>query len=269
MEKKDLQRTALRILSDIGVVTNDDCLNLESIVSNQGETKGVDMHGTKVSARVTRYGDGGCRVEVHFELPEDACMAETYIEHCVKREGIPVGGWSHRPYAGRRADRPSEKHTEVYSPWNNRFFCVDSMYYGDDEFDEAVDNAITLAKPLVRHLADVPSIRFWTTEDAEVIAKAKEIVAGADLHETDCDREEQSHWLADRNSFFKGWFFPFRDNGRGTFDILWPSSIERAAIGIEGSFEYAVSCILLQDPEYIRKARMACVIRKETRTYIY
>lgn len=271
MEKKQLQNIALRILREIGVNATEDCINKESFIGNQGSTHPVDVHGTKVSAEATVYEGGGCRIEVHFSLPENACMADTYMEHCVEKENIPVGGWSNRPYAGRKTRGPAEKHTEAYSPWHKRFFCVDSMYYKGNEFDEAVENAITLAKPFVKHLADVPSLRYWNPEDEEVVARAKEILENADFDDEDVDREYKSHWLVDRNSFMKGWFFPFNDRGRGTFDTLWPSSLDYAAksMGHPGSFEYAVACTLLENPDYIAKAREACKIREETIKYLY
>lgn len=271
MEKKQLQDIALRILRETGVLVAGDSINRESIVCNQGSTKRIDVHGTEVSAEVTVYEGGGCRIEVHFALPDNACMAETYIEYCTEKENLPVGGWNNRPYAGRNTKGPGEKHTEVYSPWHNRFFCVDSMGYGDGEFDEAVENAITLAKPFVKHLADVPSLRYWNPEDEEVAAKAKEILENADFDDEDVDREYKSHWLIDRNSFMKGWFFPFNDRGRGTFDTLWPSSLDYAAksMGHPGSFEYAVACALLENPDYIAKAREACKIREETVKHRY
>lgn len=261
MDKKELQEVALRIMSSLGVEAE---VVEDSIVGNQGKTKYVNVYGTEVSAQVTRYEDGGCRIEVHFELPDGTCMADTYINYCVEKEKIPVGGWGRCPYAGRETRGPGEKHTEAYSPWHNRFFCVDSMYYKTEEFDEAVENAITLAKPFVKHLADVQSLRYWNLDDEEVVAKAREIVENADFYDEDVDREYKSHWLVDRNSFFKGWFFPFNNRGRGTFDTVWPSSVDYAAIGIKGSFEYAVSSILLEDPIYIAKARKACRIVEET-----
>lgn len=260
-----MQQVALRILRDIGIEANEECLPKESFVTGQVETLPVDVHGTKVSAEVTLYQDGSSRVEVHFELPENACMADTFIEHCVNKENIPTGGWNHNPYAGRKTTAPLQKHTEAYSPWHNRFFCIDSMYYGKDEFDEAVENTITLAKPFVRCLPDVPTLLYWKTTDKEVVEKAREVIENAALQETDCDPEEKAHWLVDRNSFIKGWFYPFNDRGKGTFDTVWPSSLDYAAkcMGHEGTFKYAVACIVLEDPEYIRKAREACRIREE------
>lgn len=271
MEKKHLQEVALRILKEIGVPATEESIDIDSIIGNQGSTKQIDVCGSKVSAQATIYEDGGCRVEVYFELPEKACMADTYIEHCVEKEGIPVGGWNHNAYSGRETKGPCEKHTEAYSPWHDRFFCVDSMYYGDGEFDEAVENAIALAKPFVKHLADVPSLRYWNPEDEEVVKKAQEIIEGADFVEEDVDREYGSHWLCDRGSFMKGWFYPFNDRGRGTFDTVWPSSLDYAAksMGHPGSFEYAVACVLLENPDYIAKARKACKIREETVTRKY
>lgn len=271
METKQMEQVALRILNSIGVAATEDCLPEKHYVNGQVETNPIDVHGTKVYAEVTCYSGGGCRVEVHFELPENACMADTFIEHCVKEENIPVGGWSHHPYAGPKTNAPLKKHTEAYSPWHNRFFCVDSVYYEDGEFDEAVDNAVALAKPFIKHLADVANLRYWTPDDEEVKQKATEIIANADLQETDCDREEKAHWLVDRNSFIKGWFYPFNDRGKGTFDTVWPSNPEYAAkaMGHEGSFEYAVALIVLQNLEYIEKGRKACRIREETRKYRY
>lgn len=74
-----------------------------------------------------------------------------------------------------------------------------------------------------------------------------------------------SKYYRDRNSFFHGWFSPFNDRGRGTFDTLWPSSVDYAAKGMgnEGTFEYAVACILLEDKDFIAKGRQACRIREE------
>lgn len=261
MEKKQLQETAFNILNKIGI--NTAAINHDSIVNNCGETEKVNIHGTKVNACVTCYEKGGFRIEVNFELPEGACLAETYIEHCVGKGGIQTNEYG-RPYAGRKTRKPLEKYTEAYSPWNNHYFCIDSMYYGDDEFDEAVKNTIILAKPFVEHLADVPSIRYWNRDDREVMEKAKEIVRNADLKETDCDREDKSHWLVDKNSFIKGWFFPFNDRGSGTFDtILYGVEFAAKTMGREGTFEFAVACRVLIDPEYITKARRACRIRKE------
>ena len=270
MEKNKLQQTALHILNSIGINATEEDLNKESIVSNTGETRPIDVHGTKVSAQVVIYEDGGCRVEVHFELPETACEANTYIDYCIKQEKIPRNEYG-RPFAGNKARKALHKHTEAYSPWNNKFFVVDSMYYEAGEFDEAVQNAIALATPFVKCLSDVASLRYWTVKDAEVIKKAKEIIENAELEETDCDREEKAHYMRDTKSFFHGWFYPFNDRGNGTFDTLWPSSVDYAAgaMGNKGEFNFAVASILLEDETFIAKARKACRIRKQTITVEY
>lgn len=234
------------------------------------ETDVCCMNGVKVSVQFSKFGNSdGIRVEVDFALPEDGVLANTYIEYCGKADKLPQneeGRFFCGPKYPSYAAGLLKKHTTVYSPWNNRYFVVESMYYKWDEANDAVANVIRLAKPFIAHLCDLQKLRYWKTDDNEVIKKAREIVANADFIEEDVDREERAHWLRDRNSFVRGWFYPLNDRERGTFDTLWPSSVDYAAktMGEEGSFEYAVSCLVLVDSELIAKARNACRIRKKT-----
>lgn len=271
MNKENTQVYVKKIIDELGLNTEN---QKDHFVSNQSVSVPVIIHDVEVSAQFTQFANGGIRVEVNFNLPENGVLAETYIQHVGKAEKLrknQSGRFSTGPRYRDYASSLLKKDTEVYSPWNNHYFCVDSNYYEDDEADEAVNNAIALAKPFVEHLSDLRNLRFWNITDPEVIAKAKEIIANADLYETDVDREEKAHYLRDRNSFFHGWFSPFNDHGRGTFDTLWPSSVDYAAKGMgnKGTFEYAVACILLEDNEFIRKGRKACCIRKETVTQVW
>lgn len=254
-----------KILDFLGIKAK---INDDHIVRNQVETLPVDIHGVSVKVQYTCYANGGIDAEVTFSLPEEGILADTYIRHVAKKENLKKNhgheyhvGPDYRDYASSLL----KKDTIAYSPWNDHNLVIASKYYGNNEADEAVDNLITLARPFVEHLPDLKTLRYWKPTDPEVIAKAKEIIANADLHETDCDREEKAHYLRDRNSFFHGWFSPFNDRGRGTFDTLWPSSVDYAAKGMgnEGTFEYAVACILLEDKDFIAKGRKACCIRKE------
>lgn len=262
---------AIKIMNRLGLETN---LVKDQFVSNVAETEPCIVNGVTIRTHIAIYDDASVRVEVKFQLPETAVLAEEYIEHVGKAEKLrknKSGRYSTGPEYRDWSSSLLKKDTDVYSPWNNHYFCVDSNYYSAEEIDEAVNNAIELAKPFVNHLQDIQKLRYWKSTDEEVIAKAKEIIANADIHETDIDREYKAHYLCDRNSFIHGWFYPFNDRGKGTFDTLWPSSLDYAAknMGNEGTFEYAVACIILEDKEYIAKARKACIIRKETTKEIY
>lgn len=246
----------------------------DSHISHHVQTETVTVHGVKVDVKLLEYGtmsgkpkaDPTIEAEVEFCLPETAVLANTYMDHVAAAEGLKKNAY-YKYFAGpaykSQESLRNYKNTDVCSPWNNNYFSIRTHNYRRSEIEEAVEHAILLAKPFVAHLSDLAGMRRWETTDEEVIAKAKEIIANADFVETDVDAEYKAHWLRDRNSFFKGWFFPLNDRERGTFDTLWPSSVERAAIGIEGTFEFAVSSLLLVDPRYIKKAREACRIRKE------
>lgn len=258
----------LRILRGLGLPADD-----ASVINPYGgqsrESVEIPVHGSTVNVKFTVYGNGGYAAEVTMSLPEDGVLANTFMDHCAAIEKTPKNHGHRYCHGPRWRDWITELRgykTEAYSPWNNRYLVVESKGYPDDRVDEAVTNVVALARQFFDHLEDLPKLRYWNEDDAEVVAKAKEIAGNADLHETDCDREERAHWLRDRNSFFCGWFYPFNDRGRGTFDVLWPSSVDYAAsnMGIKGSFEYAVGSRLLVDPGFIAKARKACCIRKET-----
>ena len=255
-----------KILASLGIEAK---INDSHFVNNQVETLPVDIQGVSVMVQYTCYANGGIGAEVTFSLPEEGSLADTYIRHVAKKESLKKNhghkyhiGPDYRDYASSLL----KKDTIAYSPWNNHNLVIASKYYDENEADEAVDNLIALARPFIEHLPDLQTLRYWKPTDLEVIAKAKEIIANADLYETDCDREEKAHYLRDRNSFFHGWFSPFNDRGHGTFDTLWPSSVDYAAKGMgnERTFEYAVACILLEDKDFIAKGRAACHIRKET-----
>ena len=269
--KQEYTKYALGILKDLGIETDGRGIP-ESIVSNEVQTEAFDLHGTNVRITISWFDSGRVRIDIDFSLPEDGVIADTFMDHCAAIEDTPknhhneyCSGPIYRDYV---AELHARKQTFALSPWHDTFFYVRSEGYAVTEIDEAVTNAVTLAKQFSSHLAEYASLRYWKTSDPEVVAKAKEIVANADLQDSDCDRETGGHWLTDRNSFFKGWFHPFNNRGRGTFDTLWPSSVGYAAgrMGLEGSIEYAVASILLEDADFIAKARKACIIRKETRT---
>ena len=270
---------AIRILNEIGIKAGPECIS-DTPVRNIVQTKDYTLHGVVISVKVTDFVNtlsgkiDECKIEVDFTLPEGGVLANAYMKHCGEIEKIPKNQghkYSHGPQYNSYSAYLNGKNTEAYAPWNLRYFVVESGNYKNSEIEEAVENAIALAKKFTAHLQDLPSLRYWKPTDKEVVAKAKEIVTNASLQETDCDREARAHWIKDMNSFFKGWFYPFNDNGRGTFDNIWPSSLEYAAsmVGIEGSFEYAVTCLLLEDKEFIAKAREACRIRKEKITIQY
>lgn len=260
---------AERILRGIGIDPGKGFIE-DANVSNAVHTKPFTLHGATVRAEIVIFERSDCRVDIDFTLPENGVLADAFMDHCAAIEKTPKnpdGEYCSGPrYESWQAAR-KKKSTFALSPWHNRSFYVRSGDYRTDELEEAVDNAIALARQFASHLTDLPSLRYWKETDEEVIAKAREIVANAAFEETDIDREDRSHWLVDRNSFFKGWFFPFRDGRKGAFDTFpYPYY---GAIGIEGSFEYAVSCILIYDKDYIAKARKACRIRTETRTVRY
>ena len=256
--EKGLMKEVLRIAKALGLKAK---IRDNIHISSHMETLPVTVHGIEVMVEACRYcNTGTVNIEVTFTLPEGGALANTYMDFCNGKETIPK-----KSRNGRFG--PTER-TFAYSPWNNNFLVVRSWECEFDELSKAGDEVIELAGYFMRHLDEYPSLRFWTVDDEEVKAKAREVIANADFEETDCDREEKSHWLKDRNSCVKGWFYPFNDRGRGTFDTLWPSSIDYAAsnMGIKGSFEYAVSCIVLENEEYISKARSACRIREFTKT---
>lgn len=266
---KKLIPLAERILRGIGVEPEKDFID-DIRVINMVATKPVVVHGTKIKEEIVLFEKGTCRVDIDFSLPEDGVLAKAFMDHCAAIEKTPKNH-GHEYCAGPQykswSDELGKKTTFALSPWNNKFFYVRSEHYLVSELEEAVDNAIALARRFASHLADLPSLRYWKDTDEEVVAKAKEIVENAAFEETDIDREDRSHWLEDRNSFFRGWFFPLRNDGKGAFDTF-PYPLH-GTIGIEGSFEYAVSCVLLYDKDYIAKAKKACRIRTETRTVRY
>lgn len=247
----------------------------ETFVSHTVETEPCTVHGAKVKIVICQYGRMGggmsenINAEVAILLPENGIVADAFMECVAKEEHIEkdhFGFYCAGPkYATYDAERRGHN-IEMYSPWHDRYLRIYARNYTVSQIEQATDNLMLLAGPAVKRLADLPKLRYWKPTDAEVIAKAKEIIANADLRDEDVDHETRSHWMRDTKSFFKGWFNPWNDNGRGTFDTLWPASVGYAvsAMGIEGTFEYAVACVLLEDREFIAKARAACRIRKET-----
>ena len=277
MDKNQLTKYAVRILNAIGITDTENCLSHYPVL-NSIKTKNYLLEGVELSVEVTVFDHkdpATCRIDIDFSLPEDGVLADTFMDHCAGIEKTPKN--HHHEYCAGPTypdyvtELRARKQTFALSPWNNTMFYVRSEGYLLNDIDTAVDNAIALAVQFTRHFSDLTSMRYWKTTDPEVIARAKEIVAGADLYESDVDREDGGHYIKDRNSFFKGWFYPLYDRGAGSFDTRWPSSVEYAAsaMGIEGTFEYAVACILLENPEFIAKARKACYIRKETITVKY
>lgn len=254
-----IREAAVKVIDGLGLPIK---IKEKQFVSNAVETESCSIHGTKVKVEVADFGKT-CRIDIDFSLPEEGVVARTYMEHCAQIEKTPKN--HHGEYcAGPRYHSYSEelgrvKMTFAYTSWDHSFY-VRSEGYGIGDLDEAVENAVSLAGQFIRHLGEFASMRFWTTEDKEVVAKAKEVVRNTDFRETDCDREEKAHWLVDRNSFIKGWFMPSNNRGKGSFDTLWPSSLDYAAssMGNKGSFEYAVACIVLEDPAFIAKAQKAC-----------
>lgn len=265
---KNLTGYAVRILDGIGIKADEK--NVHRQYSTSVRTDEFLVDGVTIFAEIVNYANGGYVVDIHFGLPTDGVLADTFMEYCAKKEKTPenpYGEYCHGPVYRTQDALRFHKNTHAISPWHNHSFHIVSEYYPDEELEDAVNNAIALAKQFSAHLSELKRLRYWKTTDTEVVAKVKEIVENADFHEEDVDRETGGHWLRDRNSFFRGWFYPFYDSGNGTFDTVYRPY--GAAIGIEGSFEYAVSCLLLFDKDYIAKARKACRIRKETMTVTY
>ena len=272
LDAESLKIYAKQILQSLGFPSEDESFD-KQYVCNQAQSKTFNIHGSEVYVKVTDY-ERTCEAEVNFNLPENAVLADTYINHCAEIEKLeknPGHNYGLGPEYKDYNFYMWNKVTEAYSPWHRRNFIVCSKHYPTAEIDSAVKNCAELAKKFFSHLSEVPSLRYWKSTDEEVIARAKEVIANADLYEAGVDREEKAHWIKDRNSFFKGWMSPFADNGKGCFDIHWPGSVDYAAknMGIEGSFEYAVASLLLVDEEFTAKARKACHIIKETRVYAY
>ena len=264
---------AKRILEEIGIQCGEDFLRPTPII-NTVDTKEYIHHAVKINVEIIKFTNT-YRIEVNFRLPEDGVLANTFMDHCAAIEKTPKNHHNEYcagpTYPDSLAELHAKKHTFAFSPWDNNMFYVCSEGYAFDEIEEATTNVIKLANQFAKHLQDLKTLRFWTATDKEVIQKAKEIIQNAKLEESDVDRENRSHLLRDANSFFKGWFYPFNNRGRGTFDIHWPSSLNYAAntMGNKGTFEYAVATVLLQDDEFIAKAREACHIRQETQVIRY
>ena len=275
MDTKALEQHAERILRAFGIENTDGCIDRTWPVSNCIRTRSYALHKVDIDVEIDVFEHKTrpttCRIDIDFILPEEGVLAQVFMDHCAGIEKTPTN--HHHEYCAGPAypdfvsELAASKQTFALSPWNNNMFYIRSEGYPLDEISQSVDHALSLALQFVRHLPELASLRRWKTTDPDVVAKARQIVENADFHETDVDREERAHWLEDRNSFFKGWFYPFNDKGKGTFDTCYKPYF--AAIGIEGSFEHAVSCLLLFDKEYIAKARKACWIRKETVTVKY
>lgn len=267
--KENLANYAKHILEQIGIQYSNDFIN-HNLVANAVETKRYILHDVEIKVEIIVFENKTCRVDINFYLPENGVLANTFMNHCAAIERIPKNH-AHEYCAGPMypdyiTELRASKRTFALSPWNNTMFYVRSEGYPLTDIQMAVDNALVLAMQFVRHLGDHATLRYWNPTDVEVIAKAKEIVRNANLQDVDVDKEEKAHWLHDANSFFKAWFFPFTDKGKGSFGIVWPSSLSYAAgmMGIRGSFEYAVACVLLQDPDFIAKAKKTCHIFEET-----
>ena len=232
-------------------------------VSCCSESEKINLEGIDICVKITKYGNvDKLEAEIAFVLPEEGVTAVSFIEHCAKAEGLKQ---TRDYYYGISKD------TYLISPWNNNYFTAISRTFPSGEVAKAVEELVALGSIIVKHIPEYTSLRRWKTTDPEVVAKAKEIVTNASFRETDIDRENRAHYLRDENSFVKGWFFPFNDKGRGTFDTVWPSSVEYAALnfGDVGSFNFCVGSLVLEDPDCIAKARKACVIRKETTVTLY
>ena len=251
-----------RIINGLGIKEDNSCIKGDSFVSNAIESKSYLIHGTSVKAHFVIFDSNIVRVDIGFALPSDAVLADTFMDYCAGKEGTKKNHSNEYCYGPTYKDWGTElgkKQTFACSPWHNRYFYIRSEHYPLEEVEDAVNNALALAKQFFDHLGEVSSLRFWTIEDEEVKQKAKEIIANADLREDDIDRETNARWLADRNSFFKGWFYPNYNNGKGTFDtFLYGTDFVAKNMGNEGSFEYAVACILLEDEDFIRKAKKVC-----------
>lgn len=242
-------------------------------VCNEAATGRCRLGVASLRVSISEYTDT-CGVEVDFTLPEKGVTANAFMDHCAAIEKTPKNHHGEYRSGPAYADWVAElnrKQTFACSPWDNNYFYVRSTRYPLGEIDQAIGDAVALARQFASHIDDYPSLRRWKSDDPEVTAMAGKIIANASLRETGVDPEERCHFLRDENSFIKGWFHPFYDNGRGAFDTAWPSSTDYAAgcIAQKGSFEYAVACVVLNDPEYIAKGRKACIIREESRTVRY
>lgn len=271
--KKNLEKYIPRILSALKGEEVTDGVQ-ESFIVNMAESADIVVHGVTLRTSVTQFGDNSVRVDIDFWFPEGSVHPGTFADHCAaieKTKKNRYGEYCAGPCKTNGSEDCRRAHTFAYIPRDSTMFYVRSEEYPVNRIEEAVSNAIELATQFSRHLADIATLRYWTAEDEEVKAKAREIIEKADLRDTDLDRETRSHYLRDENSFMHGWFNPFNDRGRGTFDTLWPSSLDYAArgMGLPGSFEYAVASVLLVDREFIAKARKSCHIRKETVTVVY
>ncbi len=261
-----------QIVRELGINA---AIRKETFVSHTVETEPCALHNVEITVKIVRYGrmGGGMSenigVEVTLSLPEDGVLADTYLNHVAAAETFHKNHGHEYASGPRYRDYSSElrgRQAVAYSPRHNRYLDVRAENYTVDQIEEAVRDTLALARPLAAHLPDLAGMRYWNPTDDEVVAKAREIAENADLQDEDVDHETRSHWLSDAKSFFKGWFNPWNDRGRGTFDTLWPSSVDYAAsaMGIKGSFEYAVACVLLEDSLFIAKALAACRIREET-----
>lgn len=266
-----------KILKDLNLPAS---IKQDGCISHHVESEPCTVHGAAVVVQVCQYARMGggmsdnINVEVTISLPKDGVLAQSFMDHVAAEEHIKKNHGGKYAAGPRYCDYLRElsgKRVEAYSPWNNTYLVVQAKNYTISQMEEAVRDLLVLARPMVEHLCDLTKLRFWTTDDEKVKAKAREIIKNADFRDDHVDYETRSHWMEDGNSFFRGWFNPWNDRGRGTFDTLWPSSVDYAAsaMGIKGSFEYAVACILLDNNEFIAKARQACVIREETKTIRY
>ncbi len=263
---KTLALDILKALNLEGTVDDGYC------VSNCIKTNPAEVCGTKITIEVVNFGKT-CRIDIDFSLPEGSVEARTFMDHCADIEHTEknnCGEYCYGPKYPSWQEENRNKQTFAYNSYDwHDFFYVRSEHYPPSCLKEAADNAVGLARQFIDHLGDLASMRYWKPGDKEVAEKAKQIVSNASFVETDIDREEKSHYLRDTNSFIHGWFMPFNDRGRGTFDTVWPSSLDYAArtMGHPGTFEYAVACAVLENQEYIAKARKACHIRTETCQY--
>lgn len=264
--KQQLKEAVLRILRGLGLPVDDSSF-VNSHVCNTVTTKQYDVNGIKVHIEADDF-DPKCRIDINFYLPEEGVKPSVYMDYCAAIEKTPKNHhheYCHGPVYKDFSEENRNRNTFAITPWDNTMFYVRSERYLMEEITTAADNALALALQFYRHLPEYASLRYWKTSDPEVIEKAKEIVRNADFQETDCDREERAHFLKDNRSFIKGWFYPFADSGKGTFDTnIYGVEFAASNIGKEGTFEYAVACIVLMDPSCVAKAKKACRIREET-----
>lgn len=239
--------------------------------SNYIELGFDQVEGVNINAEVVVFLDSRkCRVDINFSLPAEGVPAATFMDHCAAAENIPKNhsneycfGPTYKTYDEERRG----KNTFALSPWSNYYFYVRSEGYPTSEIQTATDNAVALARLFIKHLYEYRSLRFWKTDDPEVIEKARTVIANAELYETDTDRESGAHYMRDKNSFFKGWFYPMKNQGKGRFDdFLFGPHFAANKMGNKGTFEYAVALLLLESPEFIAKARKGCRIREEVFT---